>query len=167
MMRNTSEMPELLQFQAHCWHPIMQTKHLENAGNHSSRDTSFEGVGELLQIQEKIWNYIKNFWRSVLPTNFSNTFLSTLELFAKNAEEINLYSSKVKPNKPMNCKVYCTQKFLWICIISYLTPPYNACDLWNDVLGIDLMKETVSKRCLRKFMSAYIPTIQTAQFFKP
>jgi hypothetical protein len=35
MMWKIYETPDLLQFQAHLWHPIMQTKHLENAGNHS------------------------------------------------------------------------------------------------------------------------------------
>jgi len=66
----------------------------------------------------------------------------------------------------MNCTIYGTQNFLWICIISSLTPPSNACDFWNDVLSVDLMKETGSKRCLRKFISAYIST-QTAQFSEP
>ena len=64
----------------------------------------------------------------------------------------------------MNCTVYGTQEFLGICTISSLTPPSNAHDLWNDVLGIDLVKETVSKRCLRKCVSAYISTTQRAQF---
>ena len=31
MMWKTSEMPNLMQFQAHNWHPVMQTKHLKNA----------------------------------------------------------------------------------------------------------------------------------------
>jgi hypothetical protein len=67
----------------------------------------------------------------------------------------------------MNSTVYGTQKLLWICIVSSLTPPSNDCDLWNDVYGTDLMKETVSKRCLKKFVSAYILTTQTAQFSDP
>jgi len=33
-------MPNLLQFQAHNWHPTMQEKHLENAKNHSPKDES-------------------------------------------------------------------------------------------------------------------------------
>jgi len=37
MMWQTAEMAELLQFQAHHWHPIMQTKHLENAEKHSPK----------------------------------------------------------------------------------------------------------------------------------
>jgi len=43
----------------------------------------------------------------------------------------------------MKYTVYCTHKFLAICIIGSLTPPSNVCDLWIDVLGRDLMKETV------------------------
>jgi len=35
MFQMISEMLDILQFQAHLWHPTMQTKHLENAGNHS------------------------------------------------------------------------------------------------------------------------------------
>ena len=35
MIEKTSEMPELLQSEAHLWHFLMLTKHLENAGNHS------------------------------------------------------------------------------------------------------------------------------------
>jgi len=45
-----------------------------------------------------------------------------------------------------------------------LNPPSDAHDQWNDVLGIDLMKESVLKTFLRKFISAYISTTQTAQF---
>jgi len=37
-MWKTSEMTELLQFQAHHWHPTMQKKHLENPENHSPKD---------------------------------------------------------------------------------------------------------------------------------
>ena len=98
---------------------------------------------------------------------FKYFFLFTEELLAKNEEEIDLYSIKINPNKPMNCTAYGTQKFLWFSIISSLIPPSNACDLWNHELGIDLMKETVSKICLRKFISAYISTTQTAQFSQP
>lgn len=32
---------------------------------------------------------------------------------------------------------------LQILIISYLSPPSSICDLWGDVLGIDVVKETV------------------------
>jgi hypothetical protein len=32
--------PELLQFQAHQWHPVMQAKQFENAENHSLKDES-------------------------------------------------------------------------------------------------------------------------------
>jgi hypothetical protein len=42
-------------------------------------------------------------------------------------------SSKINPHKPLKCILYSTQEFLWICIISSLKPPSNACDLWNDV----------------------------------
>ena len=34
MIGKTSETPELQQSQAHLWHFLMLTKHLENAGNH-------------------------------------------------------------------------------------------------------------------------------------
>lgn len=34
---------------------------------------------------------------------------------------------------------------LRILIISYLSPPSSICDLWGDVLGIDVVKETVWK----------------------
>jgi len=67
----------------------------------------------------------------------------------------------------MNCRLYTTQKFLGICIVISWTPSSNASDLWNDVLGIDLVKGTVSKKCLRKFISDYIPTTQTMQFLQP
>jgi hypothetical protein len=33
-------MPDLLQFQAHNWHPVKQEKHLENAETHSAKDES-------------------------------------------------------------------------------------------------------------------------------
>jgi len=39
MMWNTSQMPEILQFQAHHWHPAMQ----ENAENPSPKDESVVG----------------------------------------------------------------------------------------------------------------------------
>jgi len=45
----------------------------------------------------------------------------------------------------MNCTVHGTEKFLGICIIGSLTPPSNVRDLWIDVLGRDLVKETVQK----------------------
>jgi len=69
----------------------------------------------------------------------------TEELLAKIAEETNLYSSQIYPNKPINCTLYGTQKFLGICIIGSLTPHSNVCDLCIDVLGRELVKETVSK----------------------
>jgi len=43
MIWKISETPELLQSQAHLWHFLMLTKHLENAGNHSPQDKRFEG----------------------------------------------------------------------------------------------------------------------------
>jgi len=36
-------MSDLLQFQAHNWHPVKQEKHLENAENHSAKDKSVVG----------------------------------------------------------------------------------------------------------------------------
>ena len=53
----------------------------------------------------------------------------------------------------MNCTVYSTQIFLVICTIGSLTPPSNIRDLWIDVLGRELAKETVSK-------NSYLPTFQ-------
>jgi len=76
---------------------------------------------------------------------FKIHFFFTEDLLAKIAEETNLYNSQINPNKPMNCTVYGTQKFLGICIIRSLTPPSNVCDLWIDVLGRALVKETVQK----------------------
>ena len=37
--------------------------------------------------------------------------------------------------------IYCSG-FIWIYIIRSLIPPSDTRDQWNDVLGIDLMKET-------------------------
>ena len=34
------EVPELLQFQVHHWHPLMQANHFENTENHSRKDKS-------------------------------------------------------------------------------------------------------------------------------
>ena len=76
---------------------------------------------------------------------FFKHFSFTEELLAKIAEETNLYSSQIYPNKPINCTLYGTQKFLGICIIGSLTPHSNLCDLCIDVLGRELVKETVSK----------------------
>jgi len=42
-----------------------------------------------------------------------------------------------------------------------VTPLSNVHDLWIDVLGTELVKETL-KKCLRKFISAYISTSRTA-----
>ena len=40
-------MSELLQFQAHNWHPVKQEKHLENAETHSATDESVGGKHNL------------------------------------------------------------------------------------------------------------------------
>jgi hypothetical protein len=103
---------------------------------------------------------------STVPINFSSTFF-TEEFLAKFVEETNLYSSQINPNKAMNCTVYGTKYLLGIRIITSKTPPSNSRYLYNSVLGVDLEKGTVSKRCLRKFISAYISTTQTAQFSQP
>ena len=79
------------------------------------------------------------------PHQFFKHFSFTEEMLAKIADETNLYSSQIYPNKPINCTVYGTQKFHGICIIDSLTPPSNVRDLSIDVLGRELMKETVSK----------------------
>ena len=79
------------------------------------------------------------------PHQFFKHFFFTEELLAKIAEETNLYSSQIYPNKPINCTVYDTQNFLGICIIGSLTPPSNVPDLCIDMLGRELVKETVSK----------------------
>ena len=79
------------------------------------------------------------------PYQFFKHFVFTEELLAKIADETNLYSSQIYPNKPINCTVYGTQKFHGICIIGSLTPLSNVHDLWIDVLGRELVKETVSK----------------------
>jgi hypothetical protein len=103
---------------------------------------------------------------SLVPIDFSSTFF-TEELLAKFIEETNLYSSQINPNKTMNCTVYGTKYCLGIRIITSMTPPSNSHYLCNGVLGVDLVKGTVSKRCLRKFISAYISKTQTAQFSQP
>jgi len=79
------------------------------------------------------------------------------ELLAKIAEETNLYSSQTNPNKPINCTVQGTEKFLGICIIISLTPPSNVHDLCIDMLGRDLVKETVQKDV---WENSYLPTFE-------
>jgi hypothetical protein len=37
------------------------------------------------------------------------------------------------------------QSFIEVCMISSLAPHSNISDSWSDVLGVNLMKETVSK----------------------
>ena len=61
------------------------------------------------------------------------------------AEETNLYSSQMNPNKPRNCIVYVIQKVLRVCMISSLAPRSSIGDPWSNMLGINLVKETVSK----------------------
>ena len=53
MMRKASEMPEILHFQAHHCHSLMQTKHPKNAENFSWWDIIIENC---LQIQGKYEN---------------------------------------------------------------------------------------------------------------
>jgi hypothetical protein len=68
------------------------------------------------------------------PHQFFNQFFTEV-LLAKIAEETNLYSSQMNPNKPMKCTVYDIQ------------------DLWSDVLGINLVKETMSQEHFEKIRS--------------
>ena len=111
---------------------------------------------KLTSDSRKIWNCHNKFWRYLFPINFSS-IVFTVEFHPKITEKTNLYSSQINPNNAMKCTVYGTQKFLRICINSSLTPPSNARDLWNDELGIDLVKKTVSKR---SFRNSYRPIFQ-------
>jgi hypothetical protein len=61
------------------------------------------------------------------------------------AEETDLYSSQMNPNEPRNCTVDDIQKFTGVFMISSLAPHSSVSDSWSDVLGVNLMKETVSK----------------------
>jgi hypothetical protein len=76
---------------------------------------------------------------------FLNYFFFIEELLANIAEETNLYSSQMNPNKPRNCTVYDIQKFLGVCMISSLARHSSIGDPWSNILGINLVKETVSK----------------------
>jgi hypothetical protein len=79
------------------------------------------------------------------PRHFLNYFFFTEELLANIAEETNLYSSQMNPNKPRNHTVNDIQKFPGVCMISSLAPHSSVGDPWIDVLGINLVKETLSK----------------------
>lgn len=97
-----------------------------------------------------------NLPNSILDMSTSYQFFNyffTDELLTKIAEETNLYSSQIDPNKPMNFSMYDIQKFLGICIISSLAPPTNIRDLWNEVLGTDMVKETMSQKNFEKIRS--------------
>ena len=150
-MWQTAEMAELLQVQAHHWHHIMQKKHLENAEKHSPKDETVVGGGEhnvwtLSSDSRNIWNYQKKILKVCTSQQFcKQIFFLTEVLLAKIADETNLYSSQENPNKPMNCTVHGTEKFLGICSIGSLIPPSNICDLWIEVLGRVLVKELFKK----------------------
>jgi len=140
-------MPDLLQFQALNWHPVKQEKKWKMQKPIQQKMKKWWGdiIFEIcLQIQGKYEIVRTNFEGLYSPSIFQALFF-TEELLAKIAEKTNLYSSQIYPNKPMNCTVYGTQKFHGICIIGSLTPLSKVHDLWIDVLGRDLVKETVSK----------------------
>ncbi|GBN05381.1 PiggyBac transposable element-derived protein 1 [Araneus ventricosus] len=81
-------------------------------------------------------------------------YLFTDEIVSKIADETNLYSTQKNPNKPVDCTVYDIHKLIGICILSSLSPPTCVRDLWNDVYGIDLVKETMSQRHFEKLHSS-------------
>ncbi|GBN35184.1 PiggyBac transposable element-derived protein 3 [Araneus ventricosus] len=87
------------------------------------------------------------------PYQFFKYFF-TDEIVSKIADETNLYSTQKNPNKPVDCIVYDIHKFIGICILSSLAPPTCVRDLWNDVYGIDLVKETMSQRHFEKLHSS-------------
>jgi len=105
---------------------------LENAETHSATDESVGGkiiFEKCLQIQGNYEIARTNFEGLYYPSIFQALFF-TEELLAKIAEETNLYSSQIYPNKPINCTVYGTQKFHRICINGSLTPASNVHDLY-------------------------------------
>ncbi|GBO34175.1 hypothetical protein AVEN_142659-1 [Araneus ventricosus] len=76
------------------------------------------------------------------------------QILWKKQNEINLYSTQKNPNKPVDCTVYDIHKFIGIRILSSLAPPTCVRDLWHDVYGIDLVKETMSQRHFEKLHSS-------------
>ena len=68
-------------------------------------------------------------------------------------DEPNLYAIQKNPNKPIHCRNYDIYKFFGICILSALAPPTNIRDLWNDVIGVDLVKQTMSQKYFERLHS--------------
>jgi len=53
-------MTELLQFQAHHWHSIMQKKYLENPEKHSPKDESVLGGGGGTKLLKIFFGFTEN-----------------------------------------------------------------------------------------------------------
>jgi len=154
-------MSDLLQFQAHNWHPVMQKKSGKRRNPFCKRWKCSEGGNIIfkicLQIQGKYEIARTNFEGLYSPSIFQALFFFYWRTACLNCRGKNLYSSQIFPNKPINCTVYNTEKFVGICIIRSLTPLSNVRDLCIDVLGRELVKETVSKNF---WENSYLPTFQ-------
>lgn len=79
------------------------------------------------------------------PYQFFKYFF-TDDLLSKIAEETNLYSCQLNPNKSTDYTIYDIQKFLGICIFNSVSVTSNVRDIWNEILGNDIVKETMSQK---------------------
>lgn len=86
------------------------------------------------------------------PYQFFKYFF-TDEIISKIVNETNLYAIQQNTNKPIDCTNYDIYKFFGICIISSLAPPANIRDLWNDVFGVELVKQTMSQKYFERLHS--------------
>lgn len=86
------------------------------------------------------------------PYQFFKYFI-TDELLSTITEETNFYSSQINPSKPTNFINYDIQKFLGICIFNSVLSTSNNRDMWNDVIGNDIVKETMSQKSFEKLRS--------------
>ncbi|XP_047002722.1 uncharacterized protein LOC124620097 [Schistocerca americana] len=79
------------------------------------------------------------------PYQFLKYFFND-ELMTKLLMKLNFTAHKKNPNKPFNRNVHDIHELTGICIISSLAPPTAVPDLWNDVIGVEVVKQTMSQR---------------------
>ncbi|GBM81934.1 Chimeric ERCC6-PGBD3 protein [Araneus ventricosus] len=149
--------------------PTVNPKDLESSDSDSESETTVKKVKNSSSIIEK--QVHPSIAEAGQPTS-SNTSQPTAsninqptssnkktdtrkcQILWKKQNETNLYSTQKNPNKPVDCTVYDIHKFIGICILSSLAPPTCVRDLWNDVYGIDLVKETMSQTHFEKLHSS-------------
>ncbi|GBO18512.1 PiggyBac transposable element-derived protein 2 [Araneus ventricosus] len=108
----------------------------------SENDKKFKGN---LEYPDKIINL-------ETPFQFVKYFL-TDELFQKILDESMLYAFQKDPNSVFQITKTDLQKYLGICLLTSVTQNSNVRDFWNDVVGMELVKNTMSLNNFEKFRS--------------